>query len=336
MTDLLSRYAGKRVVVTGGAGYIGTCLVHRLCNVPCQIVLVDRRASDVAGTVREGPAQIENVRADICDRSEWAPLLKGADFVFHFAGQTSVYVANEHPTIDFEANVRPMLHLLETCRQNDCRPGILFASTVTVAGLTECLPVDESHAEDPITVYDVHKLAAEKYLRYYVQAGLASGAVLRLANVYGPGPSSSSADRGILNRMVGRALRGEALTVYGAGHWVRDYVYIDDVVDAFLAAGANLESVAGQHYVIGTGKGHTIAEAAQLVQELAARRTGRVAPLEYVDVPEGLSPIEYRNFVADPSHFHASTGWRAKVTLASGIEKCLTHQQERADQGKKA
>ena len=182
------------------------------------------------------------------------------------------------------------------------------------------LPVNENHPENPMTIYDLHKQMAENYLKYYIQQNVVKGAILRLANVYGPGPKSSRSDRGILNLMIRKALAGEPLTVYGKGDQLRDYVYVEDVSIAFLTAASKIESVNGRHFVIGSGQGHTIAQAMGLVSERVALKKGKAVPLEHVDPPSPLLPIESRNFVADTRQFSEATGWKAHYMLADGID----------------
>jgi nucleoside-diphosphate-sugar epimerase len=149
--------------------------------------------------------------------------------------------------------------------------------------------------------------------------------------VYGPGPRSRSADRGVLNAMVRRALAGQALTIYGEGDFLRDYVYVEDVARAFLAAAAHIDRLGGGHFLIGSGRGHTFAEAVRTVADRAALRTGRPVAVDHVDPPRPLAPIERRNFVADTARFHGATGWSARVGLVDGIDRTIAYF-ERADQ----
>ena len=315
----MSGLFGARVVVTGAAGYVATRVIRLLAPGAGCVVRVDR-----PGAVFEPvAARVEDVAADVRDAEIWPRLIDRADVIFHFAAQTSVYTAAQDAAADARINVQPMLALLECCRRGGRRPTVIFSGTVTEAGLTERLPVDESAPDRPITVYDLHKLMAEQYLKHYVREGAVRGAVLRLANVYGPGPKSSSADRGILNLMIRKALAGEPLTVYGRGEFVRDYVYVEDVARAFVAAAGQADRVSGRHFVIGSGQGHTIAEALNLVADRAAIRTGKRVPVVHVDPPATLSPIEARNFVADSSAFAEATGWSPEVPLADGIDRTI-------------
>jgi nucleoside-diphosphate-sugar epimerase len=320
-TKIAGCCAGKRILITGGGGYLAHGVLRRLVEIDCRVIRFGRSAEKM--TTLAGCGRVEQIIGDVRDREIWASLLEGVDLVFHFAAQTSVYTAQQDPLADLQANVLPLLHLLETCRLQSWRPIVVFAGTVTEVGLPATMPVDESPTDRPITIYDLHKLTAERYLAHYAKEGCVRGATLRLANVYGPGPRSSSADRGVLNMMVRRALAGEAITVYGDGQQVRDYVYIEDVADAFLACAAEIDHTNGRYFVIGSGEGHTILEAMNTVCERVALKTGARAPLIHVEPPAPQSPIEARNFVADCSLFTRLTGWRPRVNLIEGIDRTI-------------
>lgn len=313
--------ADKTILITGGGGFIANAIVRSLHDTDCRIVRLVRRPQSAYSHL--GKAHVTDVIGDATDRRMWQSMDVNIDFVFHLAAQTSTYEANRDPFADFNHNVLPMHLMLDACSKWNTRPVIVFASTVTICGLADRLPVDEKHSDQPITVYDLHKQMAENYLKYYVRLGHVTGAVLRLANVYGPGPRSSRADRGILNQMIGRALSGQALTVYGTGSQLRDYVHVDDVARAFVAAATHADEVNGGHFIIGTGVGHSIAQAMQLIAERVAARTGIIVPVKSVDPPANLSPIEARNFISNSSRFMDATGWRAHHELAQGLDSIL-------------
>jgi nucleoside-diphosphate-sugar epimerase len=318
-----SYYFGKHVLITGGAGYLASSIVAQLLDIECQIVRLDRPGA--AFIPVQGRARILDRFGDIRDRATWEDLLLGVDIVMHFAAQTSAPVAEQNLLADLNLNVVPMIHLLETCREKAIHPTILFSGTVTETGLPSILPVNEDHLDRPITVYDLHKWFAENYLLHYAQSGVIYGSVLRLANVYGPGPKSSSADRGVLNMMIRKALRGEPLTIYGDGKFLRDYVYIEDVARAFLVAAANIDDLSGHYFVIGSGHGYTISDAIHLVAYLVKKKTGRDVPVLHVEPPASLSPIETRNFIADSNRFMKATMWEARMSLTAGIEHTIDY-----------
>jgi nucleoside-diphosphate-sugar epimerase len=321
LDKIMASYEGKRILITGGAGFLATNLINLLKNVDCHIVRLDQPGTLCLPV--NGIAKIEDVTGDVRERATWDRVLADIDLIFHFAAQTSAYVANADPLSDLNSNVVPMMHLLETCRQQRWRSTVLFSSTVTVAGIPKKLPVDETHPDNPMTVYDLHKLMAEQYLKWYISQGIVQGAILRLANVYGPGPKGSRSDRGILNQMIRQALTGKAVTVYKPADRLRDYVYVEDVACAFLKAVRNIEAINGQHFIIGSGQAHNLEQVMNLVADRVALKTGQRVAVNYIQPPSPQLPIEARNFVADSRRFSQATGWHAQYLLAEGIDRTV-------------
>jgi nucleoside-diphosphate-sugar epimerase len=297
--EILPNFFGKRILVSGASGYLAFNLIRALSGADCTIVRLSRRNRL---PIVSGMADIIDITADIREKKTWDQIMEGVHVVFHFAAQTSVYKAEEDPRTDLESNVIPMLHLLETCRSMGKHAKVIFSGTVTEAGI---------------------KLAAENYLKHYARQSIVSGVVLRLANVYGPGPESASTDRGVLNMMIKKALAGEPLIIYGKGECLRDYVYIEDVIPAFLVSAIHMDKLNANHYVIGSGSGHTIAQAANLIADRAALKTGNRPKVTHIEPPFPQSPIEERNFVADTRRFAQATGWKAQYSLIEGVDQTL-------------
>jgi nucleoside-diphosphate-sugar epimerase len=199
-------------------------------------------------------------------------------------------------------------------------PTIVFASTVTIFGPQHANPADERTPDNPVSIYDRHKVACERLLREATAAGGLHACTLRLANVYGSGGGSVNSNRGILNVMMRRALNGEPLTIYGGGGYVRDFVHLDDVVDAFArAAAAGPDVCDGSHYVIATGHGTSLTVAYRVIAAAAEAATGRRVEIRHVPEPADLHPIERRNFVGDSSLYQRRSGWRPRISLPEGI-----------------
>lgn len=311
-------YRGKTVVISGASGFIGGSLAKCLASASAKVVRLSRKPL----APMEGCC---DHTGDYVDPDLWRRALPGADTVFHLAAQTSFYTAAQDPDADFRANVVPLRTLLELARREGLKPFIVFAGSITQVGLTSRVPLNESLQDSPITIYDLHKLLSETYLRAYACQGLAWGTTLRLTNVYGPGPKRSASDRGVLNAMVARALRGETLTVYGSGKVLRDYLYIDDMVAALLAAGRGGEGLNGRYFVTGSGRGMTLLDSFRLIADRVTAKTGLRAAVVTVPEPPGLSPIEGRNSVVDASAFRNATGWQPKVGLEEGIDRSIEH-----------
>jgi UDP-glucose 4-epimerase len=313
------------VVITGARGYIGSALAKSLASQGCALRLVSRAA--VPRNFDQASATIEHVQADLRDEQSWQTLLDGADAVVHLSARTDLRAAEANPKEELELNVEPVRALIRAAR-NFGRPlPVIFASTVTIVGTAPPIPAGEQIQDQPCTVYDGHKLECEAMLRDATREGFLHACSLRLANVYGygSGVASTNSNRGILNAIMRRAGRGENLTLYGKGEYVRDFIFIGDVVDAFSRALACDQVRGGDHYVIASGRGYTLARAFNLVAQEALRCTGRAVDIRHVPEPSDLHPIERRNFVGDSSLFQKLTGWRAAVDLPSGIHDYFQH-----------
>lgn len=317
-TDDVSAYRNVPVAITGASGYIGSAIAARLANVGADLLLVSRKEPSPAAGARV-------LVADITVPEPWDDIVRFAEVIIHLAGNTSVYAAAGDPAASLASTVLPVVHLTHAASRAGRVPRVVHASTATVYGVPERLPVSEDTPARPATVYDLHKWFAEQQLALASRRRQLLGASLRLANVYGPSAGRDrAADRGILDRMIAAALDGSTLRVYGGGGYVRDYIYIDDVVRAFLAAGANMSTASsGQSYNVASGVGVTIRDAFQAVADAAAVATGTRPRLENVPWPEGADPIELRNFVADVRRMADVFGWFPSLSLAEGIGRTI-------------
>lgn len=299
-------------LVTGASGLIGSAL--------CEKLLCD--GYSIVGLSRTGGPNGRNlqwIRHDLA-LDPWGNLPSHEfDLVFHLAAQTSTYRARQNPIEDASVNVLGTLNLFEYLRAQSSMPFVVMVGTATEVGLSDTLPINEELREHPITFYDISKLAGETYLMQYVREGWFKGCALRLANVFGRRTSGQQADRGILDKVYSEAKLRKPIKIYGDGSYLRDYIFIDDVVSALVAATNNHDETNGKYFYIGTGKGTTLKDAFAKVVSLAIRDSEPSYVFEHVLPPNELSPIEFRNAVIDSTAFRRATGWTPKYDFDRGL-----------------
>jgi nucleoside-diphosphate-sugar epimerase len=299
------------ILITGASGLIGRNLAESL-----------KGTNQVYCQSRKHHGKVDGlnwIKHDLVNDS-WESLdLPEIDIVYHLAAQTSVYKAKENPLEDLFSNVVAFLRLLEFFKINSHSPFIVLTGTATQVGLVEQLPINEQFIDKPITFYDIGKLTAELYLLQYIKEGWLRGCSLRLANVFGRGTSVSSEDRSVLDRIFRQAIAGQEISIYGDGNYIRDYIYIDDVVSSLIAAPESPENTNGRTFYIGTGTGVSLRDAIVKVIALAATITGSIATFKHVSPPANLSEIEFRNAIIDSGAFAKATGWAPKYDFDSGL-----------------
>lgn len=306
------------ILITGASGLIGTALVEQLQENGRNLICQSRQACEQQPGIRW-------IKHDLLHDS-WDDLgLPEIDAVYHLAGQTSTYVAKDDPIGDLTVNVLGTLRLLEYFRSQRQKPFFVLAGTATEVGLVDEMPIHDGLPDHPITFYDISKLTAEMYLKQYCREGLIRGCTLRFANVFGRSQAGQQRDRGIIDKVFKRALSGDGISIFGDGNYLRDYVFIDDVVSALIAASENMEQTNGHSYFIGTGQGITLKDAFLKVISLAAKVTGKYVPYEHVTPPAELSDIECRNAVIDSSAFRRATGWVPQYDFDVGLEEAYRH-----------
>jgi len=311
-------YQGRTILITGGRGYVGSALAQALAGVDCRLILLDQSPEE-AWKPAAHTAEVLVLNGDVSLRGTWEKVLPGVDHVFHLAAKEYFYRSEYDPERDYQFNALPILRLLETCRTKNHRPRIVFASSANLYGLADKLPVNEDSRDSPLTMWAVHKLASEHYLRLYAEQFGIDSISLRLANVYGPTARWSTMERVVINKAISMALGGKSLMTYANQSCIRDYVFLDDVVSAFMAAGACCGSTRSPIYVIGSGEGKSIARVWKLIADRVSAHIGKVVSVGYDDSVK-IEPLELRNFVADTGLFREATGWKPRMELAQGVD----------------
>ncbi|EMY76277.1 NADH(P)-binding protein, PF13460 family [Leptospira weilii serovar Ranarum str. ICFT] len=300
------------VLITGAKGFIGNSLKEQLLGEKVSVYCQSRDKAEKDKQVNWIQFDLNNPGLSNLDLPEF-------DVVYHLAGQTSVPRAKSDPISDLQINLLGFLNLLLCLKKQKKRPVVILAGTTTQTGLHDTALIDETFRDEPLTFYDISKLSAEFYLKQCVREGWVSGCILRLANVYGGTKPGQEQDRGILDKVFHRALRGETIQIYGDGSFLRDYIHIDDVVSAFVNAADRIDKTNGKHFLIGTGKSHSIKEAFETAVNIAFEMGGIRSNIEYVDPPKNSPPIDNRSVIYDVSSFKSAAMWCPRFSLESGL-----------------
>ncbi|MEK6872572.1 MAG: GDP-mannose 4,6-dehydratase [Nanoarchaeota archaeon] len=312
---------GKKVIITGGCGFLGSNLSRRLVNLNFNVSLFIK-----SGQSKQNISSIEDkleiIEGNLLDEEKVRIVIEEKDYLFHFAWQTDLKKSMEDPCKDFKNDLGGLINILESCKKINPNIKIVFPSTTTVIGFPKKLPSNENENENPSSIYDINKLTAEKYLRVYYETYNIKSCVLRLSNVFGEYQKIDNPNRGVLNFMIGKALKNKPLAVYGDGKWIRDYCYVQNYIDAFILA-AESENTNGETYVLGSGLGRSFNEAVEKIKEITKGLIGKEVNIKHVPFPEKEHEINKRNFIADYSKFCRATGWKPKISFDEGIRKTI-------------
>lgn len=317
--------------MTGGCGFIGSNLVHRLVAHGARVRVIDVLDPALGGDRRnlEGLSGV-NVGVDVLVSSIGDPgaaeLVEGTDVIFNVAGQVSHAASMRDPLHDLQLNMIDHALFLETVRQVAPGVRIVHASTRQVYGRAERLPADETVAAHPVDVNGVAKLAGEKLHMVYSHAFALPATALRLTNTYGPRQRLTSDELGVLPVFVRRALSGEPIELFGDGSQRRDCLHVDDVVDALLAATG--DAAVGRVYNVGHTVDHSLAEIAAAVVAAARAAGGPVSEIGHVPWPDESARVDIGSFTTDSSRIAAELGWKATIDLADGLRATMAFYRE--------
>src|SRR6478736_5400432 len=276
MNDYTNTFHAARVLVTGGLGFIGSMLARRLVELGAQITLVDSLIPIYGGNLRNVAGIEDRVKINIADvRDEYSMdyLVQGQDFLFNLAGQSSHLDSMRDPYTDLEINCRAQLSILEACRKHNPGLKLVYTSTRQIYGKPDYLPVDERHPLHPTDVNGINKMAGEWYHILYNNVYGIRATSLRMTNTYGPRQYVKDARMGFIGWFIRKAVLGEEIQIYGDGSQIRDFNYVDDVVDALLRVGATDEAN-GQVFNLG-GEPISHVEVTQLLIKVAGRGSYR-------------------------------------------------------------
>jgi UDP-glucose 4-epimerase len=319
----------KAVLITGGLGFIGSSIAHRCAALGAQITLVDACLEPYGwnfANIKEIEKKVTFIEGDVRDHKLMTKLVSKADIVFHMAAQVGREISMENPKLDADINCMGMLNILESVRRMNIPPKIIYAGSRGQVGEPVYLPVDEKHPDHPTDIYGIDKLAAEKYLFLYHQVYGIPVVSLRLNNVYGPRCQMHAGLYGILNWFMANAMQDQPITVYGKGRQTRDYVFIDDVVDAFIRSAVSDQAV-GEMFYVGSGKETVFLDMVRTVVQSVGK-----GEIVHIPFPQAREKIDIKRFVANVEKIQKTLCWEPKVNLKTGVELTVRYYREKLNQ----
>jgi len=319
-------YEGKKVLITGGLGFIGSNLARALVPLGAEVLLVDSLIPDYGGNLFNIDGIESRVKvniADVRDANGMQYLVSGQDILFNLAGQVSHIDSMTDPMTDLEINCKSQLAILEACRKVNPEIRIVYASTRQIYGKPVRLPADEDHPIHPTDVNGINKASGEMYHRIYGEVYGLRTTSLRLTNTYGPRQLLKHNRQGFAGWFIRRVVLGEEILLYGDGEQKRDFNYVDDVVEAFLSAGAN-DELQGEVFNLGAAPPTTLREFLEILYEVAGEKPNyRLVPF-----PEERRRIDIGDFYTDYGKIRRALGWEPRVDLREGARRTIAFYRE--------
>jgi UDP-glucose 4-epimerase len=318
--------AGKRVLITGGLGFIGSNLAERLVRDGARVAVCDAMIEGYGGNfanVASFRSDLEVHLTDVRDEAGMARLVEDRDVIFHLAAQVSHVLSLSNPYPDIDINIKGTAVLLEACRRHN--PGALVVRSGTRGqyGPAVRLPVSEETAADPRGIYEISQLSAEMICRTYTRIHGVRTVPLRLTNVYGPRAQMRHSHFGVVNWFVRLALEGRPIPVFGTGRILRDFLYVDDCVEALVAVAAQPAAV-GEVVNVGNDRASTFLEVAEILRDIVPG-----TEIVFTDFSPERKAQEPGDFVSDITKIRRLTGWEPRVALHEGLARTVRYYRER-------
>lgn len=311
----------SRVLITGGLGFIGSTLAHRLVELGAKVTIIDSMIPEYGGNLYNIHGFEENVKVNISDvRDEYSMryLIQDYDYLFNLAGQTSHMDSMSNPFLDLDINCKAQLSILEACRYHNPSIKIVFASTRQIYGKPDYLPVDELHPVRPVDINGINKMSGEGYHKLYNDVYGIRTCILRLTNTYGPRMRIKDSRQTFLGVWIRLILEDHTFEVW-EGQQLRDFNYVEDCVDALMKA-AESEKTNGQVFNLGAPDFSSLKDLADLLVELNGEGTYTVR-----SYPDERKKIDIGDYYSNYSKFKGFTGWEPQVSLREGLARTIKY-----------
>jgi nucleoside-diphosphate-sugar epimerase len=314
-------FDNRDVLITGGLGFLGSNLALRLVDLGANVTIVDSLVEGCGGNlynIASIAGRVHVLQKNIASACRFRDAIPRAGVIFNLAGEISHIHSMHFPRRDEWLNAASQLRFLEECTQSSPGVRVVYAGTRQIYGAPRYLPVDEDHPICPLDFNGIHKAAAAMYHIVYARTGKLDAVVLNFSNVYGPRMALSVPCQGFLGNFIRKGLIGRRLDVFGDGQQLRDPVYVDDAVEAILAAGA-AEGLRSRTYNVGGPEPLTVGRMADIASCIA----GLEPPL-YRSFPPEQEAIDIGSYYADSSRIRHDLGWAPSVRFADGLQKAFT------------
>jgi UDP-glucose 4-epimerase len=313
----------KNIVIWGAYGFMGRHLVNRLLESGANVSTLTRERSRYAPAPWDSPPFSGAITPFEIGAGDPQPVLRqavqSADIVFNFAGANGAVQSNQDPRRSSDESARVQVAFLQACAQSGRRPHVVFSSSRLVYGRAQQLPVGEEHPLAPRSFYAANKLCCEHYHRAFAGTGALTFTICRISNAFGPDPEFARKDHGVINTFVERALAGQPLRLFGDGSQLRDYIYIDDLVEALLLC-ANHPGARNEIFNVGSGEGVRLRDAAEEIRRAAAG-----PPIEFQPWPEDYEKVESGDYVSGIAKIQSRLGFSPAYSFREGLAQYLRH-----------
>jgi nucleoside-diphosphate-sugar epimerase len=320
-------FEDKAVLVTGGLGFIGSNLAMALVDAGARVTVLDSLIPQHGGSFFNIAPVKDRLTVNISDMRDADSLnilVREKDYIFHLAGQASHGDSMRDPQMDLGVNCISTINLVEACRKFNQSARIIYTSTRQVYGVPQTLPVTEQHRIVPIDVNGINKVAAEHYHLLYDSVYDVRSTILRLTNTYGPRMQVRNDRQSFIGIMIRQALRREPLKIYGTGEQIRDFNYVDDVVEALLLAASN-DRCLGHVYNLGAPEHYSLLQFVSMLSDLCEVRH------DTIPFPKDREAIDIGDYYGDYSAFEEAVGWTPRVDLPAGLRRTIDYLTEHAE-----